>query len=80
MEIRRGKITKKEAIEYIREHEGKFPYFYLDKPLEEILSDINISMEEFIRGDKFTNKKIFKCNSDGTFKKDNNLNLENKLR
>ena len=77
MEIRRGKITKKEAIEYIREHEGKFPYFYLDKPLEEILSDINISMEEFIRVcDKFTNKKIFKCNSDGTLKKDNNLNLE----
>ena len=77
MEIRRGKITKSEAIDYIKKNEGKFPYFYLGKPLEEILSEINMTLDEFIIVcDKFTNKKIFRCNSDGTLVKDNKLNLE----
>ncbi len=77
MEIRRGKITKKDALEFIRMNEGKFPIKYLDKPLEEILGEIGMSLDEFIKiCDKFTNKKIFKCNSDGSLKKDNNLNLE----
>ena len=77
MEIRRNKISKKEALDFIMSNEGKFPTTYMDKSLEEILSEINLSLEQFIKiCDKFTNKKIFKCNPDGSLKKDNYLNLE----
>ena len=41
------------------------------------MGEIGMSLDEFIKiCDKFTNKKIFKCNSDGSLKKDNNFNLE----
>ena len=77
MEIRRNKIKRENALEFVRKNEGKFPVSYLDKPLKEILSEIDLTMDEFIQiCDKFTNKKIFKTNQDGSLKKDNNLNLE----
>lgn len=39
-------------------HDGKFPSVYLGVTLEEILDDIDMTMEEFVRVcDRFTNKK-----------------------
>ena len=56
---------------------GKFPTKYLDKNSDKILEEINVSPEEFIAiCDKFTNKKIFETNSNGTLVKDNNFNLK----
>ena len=77
MEIRRNKISRENALKFVRAHEGKFPLSYLEKPLKEILTEIDVKMDEFVNiCDKFTNKKIFKTNPDGSLKKDNNLNLE----
>ena len=74
--LRRGNIKRSEALKFIIKNEGSFPTTYLDKKLEEILSEIEMSLDQFIDlSDKFTNKKIFKTLSNGNLKKDNNLNL-----
>ena len=77
MELRKNKITRDKALEFVKEYEGKFPRQYLGRDLEEILGEIDLTLEEFIKiCDKFTNKKIFKTNPDGSLVKDNNLNLQ----
>jgi len=64
--VRRGLISRKDAIEKVKNHEGKFPTSYLNKSLDQILKKINVSLEEFNKVcDKFTNKKIFKCDQSG---------------
>lgn len=65
--VRRGLISRKNAIEKAKSLEGKFPTSYLNKSLDQILKKINVSLEEFNKAcDKFTNKKIFKCDQSGT--------------
>lgn len=77
LHVRRGRITRQDAIEIIRRNDGKFPWTYLDKPLEEILHKIEMSVDEFIKVcDKFTNKKIFKRDASGVLLKDRYGNLE----
>ena len=48
----------------------------MGKPLKSILKNLNISLKEFIKiCDKFTNKKIFKCDSSGKLIKNRNNEL-----
>lgn len=76
MHVRRGRITREEAIQLVRLHDGKFPWVYLGCPLEEILKEIEMSVEEFIKVcDRFTNKKLFVCDSRGNLIKDKDGNL-----
>jgi N-acetyl sugar amidotransferase len=75
--IRRNRILRSEALKKIKEMEGKFPWSYLDKKLSDILKSIEMTQEEFIDTcDKFTNKKIFHINKDGSLLKDNTLSLK----
>ncbi len=75
--VRRKLISRDEAIEKAKSLEGKFPNSYLGKPLSEILKKINLSLDDFIKiCDKFTNKKIFKCDQSGKLIKNDNGNLE----
>jgi len=64
--IRRGRLTRDEAIKINNEKSGKFPTSYLGIPLENILKNINCSLKEFKDiCDNFTNKEIFQCNNKG---------------
>ena len=55
--IRRGRMTREEAIKINQAKSGKFPEEYLGYKLSEVLNEINCSREEFIKiCDKFTNK------------------------
>ena len=77
LHIRRGRITREDALVIVKKHDGKFPWTYLGKSLELILAKINMSLDEFMSVcDQFTNKKIFKCHADGTLVKDANGNLK----
>lgn len=77
LHIRRNRISREEGLQIVKKLDGKFPWTYLDKPLDEILSPLNISIDEFIKiCDQFTNKKIFKTDEKGNLKKDSNGNLE----
>ena len=74
--IRRGRLTREDGLHLIRLHDGNFPWTYLGKPVEEILEEIDMTLEEFIKiCDRFTNKKLFKCDNEGKLVKDKKLNL-----
>lgn len=77
LHVRRDRITRQDAVEIVKARDGKFPWSYLGKPLEEILSPLDMSVDEFIKlCDRFTNKKIFKRDSAGNLIKDKHGNLE----
>ena len=76
LHIRRGRITRQDGLEAVKSLDGKFPWMYLGKSLEDILRPLDMTVEEFIRlCDKFTNKKIFKRDTSGALLKDRNGNL-----
>ncbi|SEL29774.1 N-acetyl sugar amidotransferase [Atopomonas hussainii] len=77
LHVRRGRITRQDAIEIVKARDGKFPWSYLGKPLAEILEPLEMTTDEFIKiCDRFTNKKIFKRDASGTLVKDRHGNLE----
>lgn len=76
LHVRRGRITRDEALELIKLHDGKFPSSYLGVRLAEILRPLDMTVEEFVRVcDRFTNKKLFVTDSRGDLVKDREGNL-----
>jgi N-acetyl sugar amidotransferase len=76
LHIRRGRLTRTDGLKLVKKHDGKFPWGYLGCKLEEILDEIDITLEEFIKVcDRFTNKKLFISDSRGTLVKDRFGNL-----
>jgi len=73
IEIRHGRMTRKEGLELVKKHEGKIPVKYLD----EFLRDAKISHEQFIQiCEKFTNKELFKKDKNGNLLRDKDGNIE----
>lgn len=76
LHLRRGRLSRADAIDIIKKCDGKFPWTYLGKPIEEILERIDMTLDEFIKiCDQFTNKKIFKTDTRGNLIKDKHGNL-----
>lgn len=76
LHVRRGRITRDDAVEIVKARDGRFPWTYLGKSLEDILDPLDMSVDEFIKiSDRFTNKKIFKKDASGALLKDRNGNL-----
>jgi len=76
LHIRRGRISRDNALTLVRKHDGKFPWIYLGRRIEEILEEIDLSIDEFIAiCDRFTNKKLFVCDAKGRLVKDRYGNL-----
>ena len=80
MHIRRGRMSRSEAIAIVNERDGKFPLSYLGKPLDQILSPLEISLDEFVEVcDKFTNREIFLTDASGNLVKDSLGNLKKRF-
>jgi N-acetyl sugar amidotransferase len=76
LHIRRGRLSRADGMKAVTIHDGKFPWIYLGYPIQDVLKEIGMSLDEFIRVcDRFTNKKLFLCNSRGELVKDSNGNL-----
>jgi len=76
LHIRRGRLLREDALRLTKIHDGKFPWSYLNCSLEEILGEIDMTVEEFVRTcDRFTNKKLFLCDAAGHLVKDARGNL-----
>jgi hypothetical protein len=76
MHIRRGRMTRQDGTQIVKIHDGKFPWSYLGKSLEDTLKPLDITVDEFVKiCDKFTNRKLFKTDSQGKLVKDKNNNL-----
>lgn len=60
MHVRRGRLRREDALALVRRHDGKFPWTYLGKPIEEVLANIAMPFDEFVAVcDRFTNKRLF---------------------
>ena len=76
LHVRRGRLTREMGLSIVKRLDGKFPWEYLGKPLEETLRPLDISVDEFVKiCDRFTNKKIFQRDSSGGLIKDRDGNL-----
>ncbi len=76
MAVRRGRLERSDAMAMVRMHDGKFPWSYLGVSLEEILDEIDMTVDDFIAVcDRFTNKRIFTTDRNGKLVKDRHGNL-----
>ena len=76
LHVRRGRITREDALQVVKQRDGKFPWSYLGKPLAEILDPLDMSVSEFVTiCDRFTNKRVFVRDAAGALDKDRHGNL-----
>ena len=76
LHVRRGRLQRSDAVKLVKMHDGKFPSVYLGYSLEETLGEIDMTVDEFTKVcDRFTNKKLFVCDSRGNLVKDKDGNL-----
>ena len=76
LHIRRGRLSREDGMEIVKKSDGKFPWEYLGKSLEDILKPLKVTIEEFIEiCDQFTNKRIFVRDNQGELTKDRFGNL-----
>lgn len=70
LHIRRGRISRRRALDIARMNDGTFPWTYLGKSLEEILAPLNLTVDQFMRiCDDFTNEDLFEKTSAGQLKR-----------
>ena len=74
--IRRGRLTREDALPLVKRHDGKYPATCLGKPLAEILREIDMTVDEFNAVcDRYTNKRLFKTDNRGKPLRDRAGNL-----
>ena len=66
MQVRRGRLSRDDAMMLVKRHDGRYPSTYLGYPLEEVLGEIGITVDEFNAiCDRFTNRRLFKQDRKG---------------
>lgn len=74
--IRRGRLSREDALALVKRHDGKFPWTYLGRPIAEILREIDMTLDAFlIVCDRFTNKRLFTTDNRGKPVRDRDGNL-----
>jgi N-acetyl sugar amidotransferase len=74
--IRRGRLSRSDAVMLVRRHDGKLPWTYLGRPIEKILAEIDMTVDEFLTVcDRFTNKSLFRVDNQGKPVRDRDGNL-----
>ena len=64
--IRRNLLSRDDAIHIVSQHDGAFPSQYLDKSLDKILNEYDISMNDFLQVcDDYTNYDLFRKHQNG---------------
>jgi N-acetyl sugar amidotransferase len=59
-EVRRGRMSRADAVDTAREYDGVFPWRYVDKWLREVLEPLNMSRRDLWEVmDKFANRDLF---------------------
>ena len=67
MHVRRGRLTRREAVEAVRRHDGRYPETYLGISLQDVLAEIGLTRSTFdLLVDRFTSRALFKTDPQGT--------------
>jgi len=73
IDIKHGKLERKEGLKLVKKYEGKIPEKYLD----EYLADFEMTREDFLKVvDKHANFDLFKKDENGNLLRDEAGNLE----
>ena len=76
LHLRRGRLTRADALAIVKRNDGRFPWSYLGHPLEGTLRSIDMTLDEFlVICDRFTNKKLFVKDARGQLVRDSKGNL-----
>lgn len=76
MQMRRGRLGRADALAIVQKHDGNFPWSYLGIELGQILEEMEMTQDEFVKiCDRFTNKRLFLCDARGNLVKDRRGNL-----
>lgn len=74
--IRRGRLKRDDGLRLVKRHDGKFPWTYLGRAVEDILEEIDVPFDEFLSiCDRFTNRKLFETDNQGEPVRDGDGNL-----
>ncbi len=74
--IRRGRLMRADALEMVKRHDGMYPSTCLGRSLEDILAEIDMTVDEFDKVcDRFTNKRLFVRDNQGNLVRDKKRNL-----
>ena len=64
--IRRGRLTRQEGIAHVQQWDGQWPATYLGRSLEEILGEVDVTIEKYLDiVNQFANKKLFRIYEHG---------------
>jgi N-acetyl sugar amidotransferase len=73
IDIRNGRLSRDEGLKLVKQHEGKIPTKYMDN----LLDEFGYTQNDFTKiCDKFTNKDLFKTNSNDNLIRDEIGNIE----
>ena len=76
MQVRRGRISRVDAVQLVRQHDGKYPHSYLGTPLDELLDELGMTRPQFDDVcDRFTNRALFRTTRSGELLRDAQGNL-----
>ncbi len=76
LHVRRGRLSRREAIEIVRKCDGRYPWSYLGRPLEDIIRPLGISIAEFDEVcDQFTNLSLFETDASGLLRRQSDNTL-----
>jgi N-acetyl sugar amidotransferase len=76
LHVRRGRLSRKDALDLVRRQDGKFPWTYLGKPLDKILAPLELTVDTFVEiCDRFTSRKLFVTDARGNLVRDRDSNL-----
>lgn len=60
VDVRAGRVTREDALTWVRKWDGVFPYSYLNVPYEEVLRHISMTRYQFEQTlQQFTNPELF---------------------
>jgi len=66
LHIRRGRLTRDDAVNIVNRLDGTFPHSYMGKTLADVLAPLKVDLVEFEAiCDRFTNRSIFRVGSNG---------------
>lgn len=76
LHLRRGRLSRADALMLVKRLDGKFPWSYIGNKLEDMLGEMDMDLDEFKKVcERFTNKKLFVQDARGQLARDRNWEL-----
>jgi N-acetyl sugar amidotransferase len=70
LHVRRGRLSRSDAVEIVKRVDGRYPWTYLGRSLEDIIRPLGMSISDFDEVcDEFTNPSLFEMDSSGSLRR-----------